>query len=60
MNSNKDFFEKIGFKDISDDPIFNLVEEVEQIKSNKCEICKKEISRYFSKDKYWYLNIFTK
>jgi hypothetical protein len=53
MEGNKEFFEKIGFKDISNDSIFSLEDEVEQIRSNKCEICRKEISRYFSKDKYW-------
>ncbi len=55
MENNKDFFEKIGFKDISNDQIFELENEVEQNRSNKCEICRKEVSRYFSKDKYWYV-----
>ncbi len=55
MENNREYFEKIGFKDISNDPIFELENQVEQIKSNRCEICKKEVSRFFSKDKYWYI-----
>ena len=55
MDSNRDFFERIGFKDISSDPILNLSTEVEMnkniINTNLCETCKKEISRIFSKNK---------
>lgn len=56
MENNKLFFEQIGFKDISDDPIFSLKEEVQmKIDSNmkECEICQKDISRIFSKNKFW-------
>jgi hypothetical protein len=52
MKMNKELFEKLGFKDISSDPIFNLEVEVDPKKGvNNCEICKKEISRFFSKNK---------
>lgn len=53
MESNKEFLEKMGFKDISFDPIFELEREVNPINANAylCEICKKEISRFFSKNK---------
>jgi hypothetical protein len=54
MESNKEFFERLGFKDISNDPIFNLRKEAELKKTlgNNCEVCKKEITRFFSKDKF--------
>ncbi len=58
MDNNKEFFEKIGFKDISNDKIFNITEEqkprkVENNSINKCDICYKEITRYFSSSKNW-------
>jgi chromosome segregation ATPase len=54
MESNKDFFERIGFIDISNDLIFTLKKETEIKKTsgNSCETCKKEITRFFSKDKF--------
>lgn len=58
MDNNKEFFEKIGFKDISNDKIFYLTEEqkprIREMHSlNKCDICNKEISRFFSSTKNW-------
>ncbi len=56
MDNNKEFFEKIGFKDISNDKIFFLSEEQKPRKNanfNMCDICRKEISRFFSTSKYW-------
>ncbi len=56
MQSNQDYFDRIGFKDISDDPIFILENEVEMkkyVNQNQCEICNKEISRIFSRNKFW-------
>jgi hypothetical protein len=55
MDTNKDFFERIGFKDIKNDPILQLNEEVEMnryVNNNICEVCKKEISRIFTKIKF--------
>jgi hypothetical protein len=56
IESNKEFFEKMGFKDISDDIIFTLSQPTEMTRStdNSCTSCNKEISRYFSKHKFWY------
>jgi hypothetical protein len=54
MEVNKEFFEKIGFKDISNDPIFELSNEVEPAKNSKnCSTCTKELSNFFSKGKFW-------
>lgn len=56
IQSNQDYFDRIGFKDISDDPIFLLENEVEMkkyVNQNQCEICNKEISRIFSRNKFW-------
>ncbi len=56
MDNNKEFFEKIGFKDISTDKIFFLSEEQKPRKntnSNFCDICKKESLRFFSGLKSW-------
>jgi hypothetical protein len=56
MVTNKDYFERIGFKDISDDAIFDLDAEMEMKKNvnlYECEICKKEISRIFTRNKFW-------
>jgi hypothetical protein len=56
MQTNKDYFDRIGFRDISDDPIFQLENEVEMkkyVNQNQCEMCNKEISRIFSRNKYW-------
>ena len=54
MEINKEFFEKIGFKDISNDPIFNTSIEVEPLKNFKnCSTCTKELSSFFSKAKSW-------
>jgi len=56
MDNNKEFFEKIGFKDISTDKIFFLSEEQKPRKGanlNMCDICKKEASRFFLGSKNW-------
>jgi hypothetical protein len=56
MEVNKEFFEKIGFKDISNDLIFTLAAEVEAVKGNKhCSTCTKEITNFFSKAKSWFI-----
>jgi hypothetical protein len=55
MENNKEFFEKIGFRDISSDSIFSLSKEADANLNNcnNCEVCLKEISRIFSKQKFW-------
>jgi hypothetical protein len=56
LQNNKEFFERIGFVNISNDPIFYLDKESEikkHINTNICEICNKNITRIFSKIKYW-------
>lgn len=54
MNINKDFFSKIGFKDISDDPIFKLDKEApKNSMTSGCEICLKEFSRFFKRVRNW-------
>lgn len=56
MDNNKEFFEKIGFKDISTDKIFFLSEEQKPRKGanlNSCDLCKREVSRFFTTSKNW-------
>jgi hypothetical protein len=56
MSSNREIFERIGFKDITNDPIFELTDEVEinkYVNMNICEICNREITRIFSRAKSW-------
>jgi len=54
MNLNKDFFSKIGFKDISNDPILSLVREVEKNEiTPECEVCHKEFPRFFKRIRNW-------
>lgn len=54
MTNNRDFFERIGFKDITNDPIFYRTTdaEPEDAKAPECKICLEQLSSMFTKQKH--------
>ena len=58
MQLNQAFFNKIGYKDISNHKILTLSEEVDNNPmTNNCEGCNAEFPKFFKKIKNWYYNI---